>query len=88
MNFNAYFQLSQYPTHYKVSDQTETENNGHDVDINFEFPWGSQPVESIANHGDKPLISAQENTGENCQVRYLQANLRKKGSVTLLLKFF
>lgn len=51
------------PSDLLVTDITQKEENKHQLDIQYKFPWGIESIEKFSNLGNSPINLLKERTG-------------------------
>ncbi|PVD37551.1 hypothetical protein C0Q70_00145 [Pomacea canaliculata] len=62
----------------KICSSTSSVTNGNKTSISrtiigYSFPWGIEPLETIDNHGNSPLLDLESKSGPSPQVRHDKA---------------
>ncbi len=63
-------QLASVPSNFRLSESpvAAQDSDIQEGSIVYEFPWGTEALETFRNHGDKPLLDLQAESAVSCQV--------------------
>ncbi|XP_023211112.1 DNA polymerase subunit gamma-2, mitochondrial-like isoform X3 [Centruroides sculpturatus] len=57
------------PSDLLVTDISQKEENKHELDIQYKFPWGIETVEKLTNLGSSPMNLLKDKMGIDCNVK-------------------